>query len=188
VCVCVCVCVAATVPQRGISHRVPGDGRRHAVHPVLDERRRGQGQRQLVGGERALQDVPHGRRGAPARRTEGLDQRPLRHRGVHHQPLVVLRRRQALVVVVARPYRVGCVSVFVTARGELRKILFLALSVTLVTVVSDSNISVTAERICAEFMEDVPGPALDGICAPSTTLLGYIFATKARIDNRKKTC
>jgi len=40
---------------------------------------------------------------------------------------------------------------FVTARSKLREVLFLALSVTVCHFVCESNISGTAERICAKF-------------------------------------
>jgi len=40
---------------------------------------------------------------------------------------------------------------FFTARSELRKVLFLALSVTFSFFVCESNISATAEQICAKF-------------------------------------
>jgi len=37
-------------------------------------------------------------------------------------------------------------------------------------------------------MQDAKNRQKVAICAPSYNFLGYIFATKARIDNRKNTC
>jgi len=53
-----------------------------------------------------------------------------------------------------------------------------------------ANLGCRSETCCTWLAEiqDAKNHQKFAICAPCTTLLGSIFATKARIDNQKKTC
>jgi len=52
--------------------------------------------------------------------------------------------------------------------------------------ISDAGLKPAARRSLKA--QDAKKSPKIAIWAPSQTLSGYIFATKARIDNRKKTC